>query len=154
MQDREKNTSREEAALSIILVFLSIACLIMGILFIGELKYAWIQARFIICAAIYAFLITLLCMVGIIFVFKEKKTISKVLLSVLVLLLFSVTTACILQKTGFFQVVDDAESLQAYLDPKVSQRILLESSSLVPSLYQLTLLANVISMDHEPNDHN
>jgi uncharacterized membrane protein YdjX (TVP38/TMEM64 family) len=135
MQNRENKMSREEATLSVILVFLAIACLIMGILFIGELNYAWIQAHFIICAAIYAFLIMLICMVGIIFLFREQKTVSKLLLSVLVLLLFSVTTAFILQKTGFFEVVDDAESLQAYLE---------EAGVWMPLLYVLLQFLQVV----------
>ena len=113
---KEETTNKEGLILTCILIFLACLSLIIGIIFIGLLKNSWIQAHFIICSIVYSLVVISLCIMGICFAYTKKKSISKLMLSIFVLLLFAVSVGLILQKTGFFEVIQDAESLQAYLE--------------------------------------
>lgn len=113
---KEETTNKEGLILTCILIFLACLSLIIGIIFISLVKNSWIQAHFIICSIVYSLVVISLCIMGICFAYTKKKSISKLMLSIFVLLLFSVSVGLILQKTGFFEVIQDAESLQAYLE--------------------------------------
>lgn len=98
------------------MILLSAACIVVGILCIGNVDNEWMRARFIMCAIAYSSLATLLCGTGIVFLFKGKTGVAKTLLSVFILVLFIAIIWLILQKTGFFDTFSDAESVRAYLE--------------------------------------
>lgn len=117
MKGEEEQTKRkEELILTCVLIFLASASLILGIIVLGQIQNAWLQAHYILCAFVYAIIIAALYATAAFFLFIGKKIVAKMLLSVFVLLVFALIVTLILQNTGFFNVFRDAESLQAYLE--------------------------------------
>lgn len=107
---------RETVILTCILIVLTAACIVTGIFCMSNINNVWLRSHFLTCALVYSLLASVLCAVAVIFAFLGKSAWAKALLSVLILLLFALIVWLILQKTGFFAVFLDAESLQAYLE--------------------------------------
>ena len=116
MKERSAFKKKETAILTCLLIILTAACIVTGILCIGNINNEWIRSHFLICAVVYALLMTIICATAILCLFIEKTAWTKSLLSVFILVLFAMIVWLILQKTGFFNVFSDSESLQNYLE--------------------------------------
>lgn len=116
MKNNSVYKKRETAVLSYVSILLAAACIVTGIFCLDNIRNEWIRSHFLICAIAYSCVMTILCAASILCLFFDKKTITKSLLSVLILILFALIVWLPLQKTGFFYVVADAKRLQEYLE--------------------------------------
>ncbi len=114
---REKRARQEKEAWILTIVFIILSCvsIFTGILLLGEIKAVWVRNHLLLCAFVYATLVIGLYGFGIVSLFFGRKSISKILLTMLTLVAFSASTAYLLQKTGFFAVFNDEKKLQEYL---------------------------------------
>lgn len=106
----------ETSILADLMILLTAACIVVGILCIENVDDEWVRAHFFICAIAYSSLNTLLCGTGIVLLFTGKTGAAKTVLSVFILVLFATVVWLILQRTGFFDAFSDAESIRAYLE--------------------------------------
>lgn len=115
MQIKRSGKNKEALTITIAFICISIVCVFIGILLLGDIKIQWIRNHFFICAFLYTTIIVIVYTVGMIGLFFERKSMAKIMLSVLILLAFCVLAAYLLQKTGFFEVFGDEKKLQEYL---------------------------------------
>ncbi len=113
----KKNKDERKSKPLFLLVFFvfSAATILLGILCLYgsnvQLIGRYIRLFIIgVCA-----LVCLLCALCVWATLADREVLKKGLLSVYVFLLFALSVCVILQKTGFFEVIESAESLQAYL---------------------------------------
>ncbi len=96
-------------ALTAVSILFSVLCLEgTGIVFLQEYK-----ALFIVLAIL---LLLALCGICVWFVFAKKEVLAKTFISIYVFLLFCLICIYVFQRTGFFEVVESSEKLQAYLE--------------------------------------
>ncbi len=117
------------------LIFLGLGCIVFGILCLRELANSSLQKNFHVWANIYGAFITILTMLPIVLLFKGKEAFAKTIVSVFTLVLFVLFLWYILQRTGFFVVFSDAESLQRYLE---------NAGAWMPALYMLLQFLQVV----------
>ncbi len=94
---------------------LALGCVIFGILCIKGIHNVWVNAHLLLCASVYTAFIIILWLFSLMFAHKRKDVPSKALFGVLLLLFVALCIWLALQKTGFFDVFEDAQSLQEYL---------------------------------------
>ncbi len=111
-QDEEKNNR----LFLLVFCFLSIACTVLAIVCLAGVKNSFLQKYFIAFAVGTAFLFGALLGFSIWFTLANKKALSRSAFSIYILLLFLEIVWLILQKTGFFEVVQNAENLETYLE--------------------------------------
>lgn len=117
MEKRREN-GLKKSALSCTLIFfvLTIVCVVFSTLvFFNSAKPFFVRHATLISALTAAFF-CLLCGFCVWLTLKGKEVLSKTLLSVYIFAAFCLILCYILQKTGFFTVIRDAESLQKYLE--------------------------------------
>ena len=115
---QEKHTQKNKNDLRFVLVFflLSLGCAVFGCLCLGNVKNPWITKHLPLCASIYGIAVVGIYLLSVLAVYKEKNGLTKALLTIELLALFSFLLWWILQKTGFFETFGDAEKLQGYLE--------------------------------------
>lgn len=115
---QEKHTQKNKNDLRFVLVFflLSLGCAVFGCLCLGNVKNPWITKHLPLCASIYGIAVVGIYLLSVLAVYKEKNGLTKALLIIELLALFSFLLWWILQKTGFFETFGDAEKLQGYLE--------------------------------------
>lgn len=107
---------RRKTLLFILVFFLfSVICSVIGILYLAELKQPFIMRNFYTFATIYGVAVVAVFLTSVIFPINQKETFTKFFISFYVLFLFIVLLLYVLEKTGFFEVFKDTESLQEYL---------------------------------------
>ncbi|MBQ8296116.1 MAG: TVP38/TMEM64 family protein [Clostridia bacterium] len=113
----ENRSFRKQECLFILVFFLlSVVCIVFGILCFSKMRYAFIQKYQTACSIVYSIIICSLCALSVWGALTEKETLTKTLFSGYILLTFCLILIYILQRTGFFAVVSDPESLQTYLE--------------------------------------
>lgn len=126
---------KNKKLLLLIFSLLTAICIIFGVLcltnttvpWIANLKGLWIPLGILICCALFG--------IAIWFIILEKDTWVKALLSAFILLAFALILIFILLLTGFFEVIDSAESLQEYLQ---------KAGSWMPVLYVILQFLQVV----------
>ena len=94
---------------------LSVGCVVFGVLCLSLWQNAFVHRFFTLLSALYTTLVLGLYALAWYLCLRGKETLVKTLFSGLVLLLFALIVCYLLQKTGFFTVVNSSENLQAYL---------------------------------------
>lgn len=115
MREKKWVPNKETCILVMVFILLSCVSIFMGILLLNDVKVAWIRNHLLLCTFVYAILVIGIYVTGIVSLFLGRKSIAKILLSVLLLVAFFATTAYVLLKTGFFEVFNDEKKLQEYL---------------------------------------
>ena len=114
--------------LTAICIIFVVLCLTNTTLYwIANLKGLWIPLGILICCALFG--------IAIWFIIIGKDTWVKALLSAFILLAFALILIFILLLTGFFEVIDSAESLQEYLQ---------KAGSWMPVLYVILQFLQVV----------
>lgn len=101
---------------SILLFFiLTTACIVLGVLCLFYTNNDFIQRNVAWITAVYSVVIIALCILSVCFVRFGKEVLAKASISLYAFLIFCLTVCFILQKTGFFYVIKDSESLREYI---------------------------------------
>lgn len=117
MNDNSKQEKTRKDILPFILIFLAatVCCIVFSALcFYGSLRPFFVKYAFWLTIAA-AIVLSTVCGVGIWFTIKGRGVFYKTLFSVYLFTLFCLVVCFILQKTGFFNIIKDADSLQEYL---------------------------------------
>ena len=116
MQKAEKEKSKKGKIIFTLAIFLmTITGIVLGILCFGGSTKSFIKEQFLLFSILFSILMTLLCGLSIWFIWTDKEALSKSVLGVYLLIVLSLLLILILQRTGFFQVIKDADSLHEYL---------------------------------------
>ncbi len=94
----------------------TIISIVFGILCIHGTEIAFIKDNKTLIMILTVILLCVICGLCVWFVLSGKDTLVKTSLSGYILIVFILALVFILQKTGFFEVVSSAESLQEYLE--------------------------------------
>lgn len=94
----------------------TVANIVFSVLCLANTNIAFFEEYFLLFSWLAGGIITLLCGVCVWFTLSEKETLKKTALSVQFLILFFLVLLFILLKTGFFEIIRDADSLQTYLE--------------------------------------
>ncbi len=116
----ERKTGKDEQKNGwlFLLVFflLSMGTVVLAILCVQGIKGAFVEKYFLFLGLAICAFVGLMCGVSVWATLTRREILQKSLLSGYVFLLFSLAVWAILQKSGFFEVLQSAESLQAYLE--------------------------------------
>ncbi len=135
MEKKDKDGRRSKALFLLVFFLLSFAVVVLGILCLAQSPSNFIQRSFLLFGGILCLLSGALCGVSVWVTLSGKEVLSKSLLSIFIFLLFCLIVTFLLQKTGFFEVIESAESLQEYLK---------NTGAWMPSLYVLLQFLQVI----------
>lgn len=115
-QMKEEKTEIKLITGIITMLAITIACIVFAILCIYGTNFTFINTRTVLFSVLAALAFSALCAVAIWFLIRRKTTLFKTSISVFVFLLFCLVLIFILQKTGFFEIVNDEKTLQKYLE--------------------------------------
>ncbi len=132
---KDVKSLKEKVVFSVIYFVLTLVCIIFSILFLSETNNPFLQKYFIAVAVFLSVILLSVLVFSEWCIFKEKDAISKILLSFFILLAFSSILMFVLQKTGFFYIIKNQESLQDHLT---------KAGALMPFLYILLQYLQVI----------
>ena len=117
MREEQAEEKHKKSVLLWLFVFfiLTVACIVFSVLCIYGTENAFFVKNAWWLTVVASVLLSALCGVSVWFILSKKEVLYKTVLSVYIFLLFCLILCFILQKTGFFAVIKDADSLQAYL---------------------------------------
>ncbi len=95
---------------------LSVICILLGVICLEGMKSGAIGKNFTLSSILWSIFVAILCYISMVATISHKDVLMKVMISVYVLLVVSLLICVLLQKTGFFEIVDSPEGLQAYLE--------------------------------------
>ncbi len=113
----EKQEKNQITAWSVMIV-LTVVCIIFSTLCLYNTAIAFLYENATLFSIIIGVLLILACAIVIWFYNKDKQVLYKTGLSAFIFLLFCLVLIYIFQKTGFFNIVKDENSLQEYLSGK------------------------------------
>ena len=118
LQKPPQQQKNQKGILGCILLFfaLTTACIVFEILCLRNAKIAFLIKNATWLSIVCALLLVAICGLAIWLVYSGKEIWFKSLVSLYVFLLFCLIVCFVLQKTGFFYVIKDAQSLQNYLE--------------------------------------
>ena len=105
----QESKSRRKALFLLFFFLCSTALIVLGCFCLSESRY------FVVLSIGLGVLVCGLFIVATYLLIYDKKTLLKGLLGLYILLIFSLIACFVLQKTGFFRLVDSPEKLQEYL---------------------------------------
>ena len=111
----QENRGKSKAFFLLFFFILSVACIILGVCCLNGISSPVVQKHFLALSVAIGLIVCGLCTVSVWFTLAGKTAIAKGIFSFYILALFSLAIWLILQKTGFFEVVDTPEKLQEYL---------------------------------------
>ena len=113
-----KDSVKIKRQLPFLLTFfaLTVACIVFAILCLANSRIPFVRSYHTLLLAVSIALLTICCGICVWLVLTDKETWVKALLSAYVFVLFCLVLIYILQKTGFFRIVNSSEGLQAYLE--------------------------------------
>ncbi len=136
MKENEQKDDKRRAWVFLLVFFLlGVACIVFGVLCLSLWQNAWVNRHWVLLAVLFSVLVCALCGTASWLCLTGKEAWMKTLLSLLVLLLFTLVVLYLLQKTGFFRVVNSTENLQAYLQ---------KAGAWMPILYVLLQYLQVV----------
>lgn len=100
----------------LIYIVFTASCVVFSTLCLYNTGIAFFDGHALLFSVLSAVLLFSLCGFAIWFVVIGKEVLYKTILSVFIFLLFCLVLCFILQKTGFFNVIKDSESLREYLE--------------------------------------
>ena len=117
---RVDNDRKSGGVLPLVITFLalSIACVVFAILCIYSTKIAFLASNRLLFSLLAGGFMVEFFILCVWFVIRAKETWYKSALSGLILTLFALIVLFILQKTGFFNVIQNQNTLQEYLESK------------------------------------
>ena len=117
MQKR-KDVIKDKSALIRVLIFflLTAGSVVFSLLCLNLTKVSFFVKRKTLSTVFICLFFSLLCAVSLWTVYKEKTTFTKSLISVYAFILFCLGLLFVLQKTGFFVIVQDEQAFQAFLE--------------------------------------
>jgi uncharacterized membrane protein YdjX (TVP38/TMEM64 family) len=113
--DTEGNL-RKGLPYALIFFALSALCIVFSILCLNGTRFTFIVRNLLFFTILSVALIYGFCIVSVIFALKRKEGFTKSCLSIFIFLVFCLVLIYIFQRTGFFQIMQSSESLQAYLE--------------------------------------
>lgn len=115
---KKKDKGGRKNAIVFLLAFFifSMLCTIIGIAFLGEIKLPFLQSNREKIAYLYSGLLCLSFILAALFVFWQNQKLTKLFLVGYFFLFFFLLLAYLLQRKGFFQVVNDKEQLRDYIE--------------------------------------
>ncbi len=138
MQNREnrQQDGRKSTALFLLVFFIfSMVSIILSVLCLGGIHNAFIERNFQVFTVGVCAVIGILCAFSIWATISKRELLIKSLLAFYILLLFGLFVYYILQKTGFFTVIESSEALQTYLQ---------KTGGWMPALYILLQFLQVV----------
>ena len=137
MKNKDKNQEKKCRICSFLLLFFILTGveIVLGLLCIENSRMAFIQTHktlFIVLVILLLFLFCGICIWGTI---TQKDVLLKGAITIYIFTVFCLTLIYIFQKTGFFEVVNDSEKLQAYIE---------KSGAFMPILYIVLQFLQVI----------
>ena len=117
---KRENKKQGSGLLPLLITFLmmSIACIVFAILCIYSTKIAFLANNRLLFSLLSSAFLTAFFVLCVWFVVKEREKWYKSALSGLILTLFALIVLFVLQKTGFFNVIQSQNALQEYLSSK------------------------------------
>ncbi len=116
IEKSNKDEQKRRALFLLVFFLLSAANVVLAIACVGGVKSAFIQRYFYAFVVGICMLIIVLCALSVWATLTNREVFTKSMLSAYILLIFALAVCLILQKTGFFEVIQSAESLQLYLE--------------------------------------
>lgn len=133
--NQKKDNEKKNGLFILLFFFLAAANIVFITLCLHNVEKTFFTKNFHWLALLSSFLIILLCLLAIWLHFTQKESWSKLILSLFIFLLFLLILLFILQKTGFFKVIKNSDSLQEYLE---------KSGAWMPILYMVLQYLQVI----------
>lgn len=114
------NERKNSGVLPLLITFfmLTVGCVVFAILCIYDTKIAFLSSNPLLFSLLASGLLTVFCGFSIWFVISGKEVWYKGALSAFILILFALIVLFVLQQTGFFNVIQDENTLQEYLASK------------------------------------
>ena len=117
MKNSKKQINEQTSMLFVVMFFLfSAACIVFGLLCLSESKLPFVLNHNVLFSILVPSLISVCCGFSIALLIKGKSSLTRMAFSFYILLLFCLVFLYILQKTGFFSIVESSESLSKYLE--------------------------------------
>lgn len=118
MKKNVKNTTKTNMNMIFVVAFFlfSAACIVFGLLCLSESNVPFIVGHNILFSVLVPVIISILCGISVVLLIKGKDSLVRIVFSFYILLLFCLVFLYILQKTGFFTIVESSESLSKYLE--------------------------------------
>ena len=114
-QQERENKGRRKALFLLFFFLLSAGCIVLSILCCSGINNAFIQRNIIVFSIMIGIVMCLLYILSVCLILGERKVALKGVFSIYLLLLLALIVWFVLQKTGFFRLVDTPEKLQQYL---------------------------------------
>ena len=114
-QQMRENKRGQKLFLLLFFFLLSLAIGLLGFFCLNELRNNFLQGKFFLAVVIIGTCAGALFLLGVYVTLVGREVLLKGLLSFYIFVVFALLTCFILQKTGFFEVIDTPEKLQAYL---------------------------------------
>ena len=107
----------QKGNLPFLLVFfiLTAVCAVLGVLCLSQMQAEWIRRNYLLFCILYSGLICLSFVLFTLFLIRDKKTATRLFFGGFLLLATCLLLLFILQKTGFFAVVNSVDNLREYL---------------------------------------
>ncbi len=136
-KNTQKPNDRRKSILLFLLLFftLALASAILGVLCLDGMQGDFLKKYFRLISILYCVCVCLLFGASVGVTLAGKQVWQKMLLSLFALLLFAWIVCLILQKTGFFEVVNTPERLQQYLE---------KTGAWMPIIYTLLQFLQVV----------
>ena len=117
MKILKKQTNESGGLLFVVIFFLcSAACIVFSLLCLSESKLPFVLSHNVLFSILVPVVISIYCGVSVALLIKGKASLTRMAFGFYVLLLFCLVFVYILQKTGFFTIVESSESLSKYLE--------------------------------------
>jgi len=114
--EEQKRRSRKILPYLITFILLTAVCIVFEILCLHNTKIAWIAGNKELWLSLCIVLTAVAFVFSVFFVIKEKELVVKSLLSGYIFVLFVLIVLFVLQESGFFNVVQDPEAFQLYME--------------------------------------
>ena len=118
MNEMEEKRNAEKRITIFVLVFFSLtaACITFAALCFFQMENAVFVRHATLFTVLACVFLCRLCALSVFFLLKKKETLAKTMISVYVFVFFCLLVWFILLKTGFFEIIRDAGSLQNYIE--------------------------------------
>lgn len=130
-----KDGKKGDLLFLLVFFILSITCAVFGVLCISRINVEWVRKNYLLFCSLYGLMIILLYALFVLFLLLDKKTVTRIFFGAFILLTTCLLLVYILQRTGFFAIVNSTENLRAYLE---------EAGFWMPAFYVLLQFLQVI----------
>ncbi len=134
-EDGRKKEKKGRWVLLFVFFIFSVLASVLGVLLLNELTFPFVQKHFIPLALLWGGIVILLYGLSVWFALSDKEIWAKSALSGYLFLTFMLGLCLLLQRTGFFEVINSPKSLQEYLE---------RAGAWMPFLYVLLQFLQVV----------